>query len=576
MERNVDLQVWEHFKKFESEIIIEPKKSSEIRIDSILNRASKKETGKKGYPEYIIRFKNNPKLILVIEDKDDQIKHESKKLNNPVNYAVDGAIHYGKALSVGFDVISIGVSGLSNNMRVTHHFHIKGNEKFNKLEFNKLLTPQEYLTFYNTDERKNKQDFENLLKFSDKLNKELFKLYKISENERAILIAAILVALKNEKFKSSYVLSTDPSELCESITSSVKLELIKSKLKQEYVNLVIGHFLFICQSPKFQSDVQFLKELILKIDENLNGYIKNSQYQDVLGNLYVKFLERANGDKQLGIVLTPEHITKFMCRLLELNDESVVFDNCAGTGGYILTSSKQKSKLVAYEYEPKMFTLMVLNMMIHNLSLENIFHGDSLNEDNLIKIKELQPTAGILNPPYDGREWEFIEKNMSQLIKGSKCVAIVPMSLVTSMDSKNLMYRKLMMENHTLESVFSMPNELFFNSNTNVVTCVILLTAHVPHSPQKNVFFGFYKEDGFEKRKNFGRYDINNTWKKVEDDWFWNYKNKVNIPEHCLTTQVTHNNEWCAEFFLEPNYESLKFEDFELSLKKYVLTNQLR
>jgi hypothetical protein len=576
MERNVDLQVWEHFKKFESEIIIEPQKSSEIRIDSILNSASKKETGKKGYPDYIIRFKDNPKLILVIEDKDDQIKHESKKLNNPVNYAVDGAIHYGKALSKEFDVISIGVSGLSHNMRVTHHFHIKGNEKFNKLEFDKLLTPQQYLTFYNTDERKNKQDFENLLTFSDKLNKELFKLYKISENERAILIAAVLVALKNEKFKSSYGLSTDPSELCESITSSVKLELIKSKLKQEYVNLVIGHFLFICQSPKFQSDVQFLKELILKIDENLNGYIKNSQYQDVLGNLYIKFLERANGDRQLGIVLTPEHITKFMCRLLELNDESVVFDNCAGTGGFILTSSKQKSKLVGYEYEPKMFTLMVLNMMIHNLSLENIFHGDSLNENNLIKIKELQPTAGILNPPYDGREWEFIEKNMSQLTKDSKCVAIVPMSLVTSMDNKNLMYRKLMMEKHTLESVFSMPNELFFNSNTNVVTCVILLTAHVPHSPQKNVFFGFYKEDGFEKRKNFGRYDINNTWKKVEDEWFWNYKNKVNIPEHCLTTQVTHNNEWCAEFFLEPNYENLKFEDFELSLKKYVLTNQLR
>lgn len=576
MERNVDLAVWEHFKKFESEVIIEPKKSSEIRINSILNGASKKETGKKGFPEYIIRFKDNPKLILVIEDKDDQIKHESKELNQPVGYAVDGAVHYGKALSKEFDVISIGVSGLTHNMRVTHYFHIKGDEKFNRLEFNELLTPQEYLDFYNTDERKNKQDFENLVTFSDKLNKELFQLYKISENERAMLIAAILVALKNEKFKSSYKLSTDPLELCESITSSVKTELIKSKLKQEYVSLVLGHFSFICQSPKFQSDVQFLKELIIKIDENINGYIKNSKYQDVLGNLYIKFLERANGDRQLGIVLTPEHMTKFMCRLLELNNESVVFDNCAGTGGFLLTSSKQKSKLVGYEYEPKMFTLMVLNMMIHNLSLENIFHGDSLNEKNLTKIKELHPTAGILNPPYDGREWEFIEKNMIQLTKGSKCVAIVPMSLVTSMDVKNLMYRKLMMENHTLEAVFSMPNELFFNSNTNVVTCVILLTAHVPHSPQKNVFFGFYKEDGFEKRKKFGRYDINDTWKKVEEDWFWNYKNKLNIPEYCLTTQVTYDNEWCSEFFLEPDYQSLKLEDFELSLKEYVLTNQLR
>jgi type I restriction-modification system DNA methylase subunit len=266
-----------------------------------------------------------------------------------------------------------------------------------------------------------------------------------------------------------------------------------------------------------------------------------------------------------------------MCRLCELTDESLVFDNCSGTGGFLLSASKFNSNVTGIEYEPKMFTLMVLNMMIHNLPLTNIWQGDSLVDENILStIQELKPNAGILNPPYDGREWEFIEKNMKRLQKKSKCVAIVPMSLVTSNDVKNLENKKRILENHTLDAVFSMPNELFFNSNTNVVTCVILLTAHVPHSPQKNVCFGFYKEDGFEKRKKFGRYDINDTWKKVEEDWFWNYKNKLNIPEYCLTTQVTYDNEWCSEFFLEPDYQSLKLEDFELSLKEYVLTNQLR
>ena len=38
----------------------------------------------------------------MIEDKKDKILHESKILNQPVKYAVDGAIHYGKKLSKEF------------------------------------------------------------------------------------------------------------------------------------------------------------------------------------------------------------------------------------------------------------------------------------------------------------------------------------------------------------------------------------------------------------------------------------------------------------------------------------------
>ena len=507
LEKSTDLIVYEHFIKYSDEIIIEPKKSGNYRIQKILEYSSKNLTNKIGFPEYIISFKNYPNFIIVIEDKKDHNLHESRILNQPSKYAVDGAVHYGKKLSKEFDVISIGVSGVSkNDLLVTHHLHLKGSDDIIKLEFDTLLDPKDYIKFYETDERKNRQDFENLLKFSDNLNKELFKVYKIKEDERAILVASILVSLKNQSFSGSFKSATLPSELCESISNAVRTELRKKYLDESYVNMVLRHLDFICTSPKFRQDINLLKKLIIDIDENINCYITNSEFQDVLGSLYVKFLEKANGDKQLGIVLSPEHIASFMCRLCELTDESVIFDNCSGTGGFLLAASKFCAKVLGIEYEPKMFTLMVLNMMIHNLPLNNIWQGDSLEDENILsQVQNCNPNAGILNPPYDGREWEFIEKNIKRLQKKSKCVAIVPMSLVTSNDSKNVEHKKLILKNHTLDAVFSMPNELFFNSNTSVVTCIILLTAHVPHPKDKEVFFGYYKDDGFEKRKKFGR-----------------------------------------------------------------------
>jgi type I restriction-modification system DNA methylase subunit len=571
LEKSTDLIVYDHFNKYSEGIIIEPKKSENFRIQNILTSSSKKGTNKVGYPEYIISFKNYPNFILVIEDKRDKLSHESKILNQPIKYAVDGAVHYGKKLSKEFDVISIGVSGVSKNeLLVTHHLHLKGSDKIVKLEFNELKTPEEYIKFYETDERKNRQDFENLLKFSDNLNKELFKTYKIKEDERAILVAAILVSLKNQGFRNSYKISTLSSELCENISNAVRTELRKKLLNENYVTMVLGHLDFICLSPKFRQDVNLLKKLISDIDENVNCYIINTEFQDVLGSLYVKFLEKANGDRQLGIVLTPEHITRFMCRLCELTDESLMFDNCSGTGGFLLSASKFNSNVVGIEYEPKMFTLMVLNMMIHNLPLTNIWQGDSLVDENILSsIQNLKPNAGILNPPYDGREWEFIEKNMKILQKKSKCVAIVPMSLVTSNEVKNTESKKRILENHTLEAVFSMPNELFFNSKTSVVTCVIVLTAHVPHSNDKEVFFGYYKNDGFEKRKKYGRYDINSQWKEKENDWFWFYKNGKTKPEFSVTKKITYEDEWCAENFLETDYNAITSEDFVTMLKKY-------
>ena len=96
--------------------IIEEQQSNDPQIRRLLNKASKWETNKSGYPDFIVRKENNKdNLIIVIECKANLNQHISKgdKLQ-PKDYAIDGALHYGSYLSQEYDVIAIGVSGQTN------------------------------------------------------------------------------------------------------------------------------------------------------------------------------------------------------------------------------------------------------------------------------------------------------------------------------------------------------------------------------------------------------------------------------------------------------------------------------
>jgi type I restriction enzyme M protein len=97
------------------ELIVEEQKSQNTKIQSLLKSASK--TGKSGIgaPEFIIKSTKIQDFLIVIECKADTKKHESKDLDCPKDYAVDGAIHYAKYLSKEFNVIAIGCSGQSKN-----------------------------------------------------------------------------------------------------------------------------------------------------------------------------------------------------------------------------------------------------------------------------------------------------------------------------------------------------------------------------------------------------------------------------------------------------------------------------
>ena len=93
-------------------------------------------------------------------------------------------------------------------------------------------------------------------------------------------------------------------------------------------------------------------------------------------------------------------------------------------------------------------------------------------------------------------------------------------------------------------------------------------------APIKETFFGYYKEDGFYKKKNLGRIERTNcgvgVWKEIEQEWLDLYFNRISKPGFSVVKEVTGNDEWLAEAYMETNYSELQCDDFEKVVRSYL------
>lgn len=598
-ERKTEKLTRDHFALYSDYICIEEQRSDNERIQKYLKSASKKGNGA-GFPDFIITYNKYADLIIVIECKADITKHESKDHDKYSEYAVDGVLLYAASLSRGYDVLAIAVSGeTKQSLRVSHFLHLQGEKKAIPVFGDALLDVQDYLNGYLKSPAKFRQDYNFLLDFAKRLNDKLHT-YKILESQRSLLISAVLIALENPAFKMSYAAQDTPESLALSLIETVSNQLRKSNILGQRLDNLNSQFIFIKNDTSLSQEKKVLKGIIDDIDENINNFIKTHEYFDVLGQLYIEFLRYANSDKGLGIVLTPPHITELFSDLAQVNKTSVVYDNCTGTGGFLISAMKKmvvdaagdqakikhikSSQLFGVEYQSHIFALAVSNMYIHQDGKTSIINGNCFDEHIIAEIKGKNPTIGFLNPPYkankktDTDELEFIINNLECLVDRGTCIAIVPMQSALAQTGKVLSLKKKILKNHTLEAVLSMPDELFFNSDVTVVSCIMVFTAHRPHPNHKETYFGYYKNDGFVKRKTKGRIDAYGIWDTIKEKWLTNFDNRKNEPGLSINKVVTADMEWSAEAYLETDYSKLTIESFiqtQLSYVTFLLGNNL-
>ena len=276
--------------------------------------------------------------------------------------------------------------------------------------------------------------------------------------------------------------------------------------------------------------------------------------------------------------------------LADVNHLSVVYDNCCGTAGLLIAAMKRmlaggtlsqetedhikNHQLVGVEFQDDIYALAVSNMVVHGDGKTNILSGDCFTTSANIG-SQYGPNVGLLNPPYKTKgstveELEFVLNNLDALQPGGTCVAILPLGCAISAESAIVELRRKILASHTLEAVMSMPADIFHDSKVGVVTCIMVVTAHHPHPRGKRTWFGYWRDDGFAITKHRGRVDLHGTWPEVKDRWLTAYRNREVVHGHSVAAEVSPEDEWCAEAYMDVDYSSLTEAAFEQEIKKYV------
>jgi hypothetical protein len=585
-------------------VTIEEQKSEVAKVKSLLSKSSKNAKGNAGYPEFIISSSKDTAFLVLFECKPSVKKHESPGRDKPVDFAVDGVLHYARHLSKHYTVLAVAVSGMTaSSLKVSNFLVPAGTTEVKDLVneagavVSGLIPFDDYYRLASFDPDVAKKRHADLLAFSKELHELIWTRAKVSEEDKPLLVSGTLIALMNIPFMKTFG-SLPPEDLQDAWLGAIKKELDKADIPQAKKDTMLQPYSTIAVHPNLAKPDSKLakeypdgvfKEIINRICANVWPYINVYHDFDVVGQFYGEFLKYTAGDKKaLGIVLTPRHVAELFSLIANVSPKSKVLDICAGTGGFLISAMQhmlkravtdeertdiKKNRLIGIENSPKMFALAASNMILRGDGKANL-HQASCFDDAIIKaVKKMGPNVGMLNPPYAQsksdaglHELYFVKQMLECLKPASIGIAIVPMSCAIKPNA----VREELMKHHTLDAVMSMPQELFYPVGT--VTCVMVWIVGEPHeSSGRKTWFGYWRDDGFVKTKHKGRIDQNDRWSGIRDRWVSMYRNREVHAGESVIQKVTPADEWCAEAYMETDYSALTKGDFELVVKNYAV-----
>lgn len=589
----------------EDAVVVEKQQSVVKAIREALSKASKTGKGKAGYPEFIITAPGTPDIVVLVECKADTSKHESANRDKPVDYAVDGVLHYARFLSPNYTVIAIAVSGSAKSNLWSFFLLPKGETVEKPLvarsaaPVDALIPMEDLIRAASFDPAVHQRREQDLIQFSQEMHEFMRDEAEMSEQEKPLAVAGTLIALGNDVFAKTYD-AYPASDLPDFWMQTIKTEVSKAKIPVSKVNNMTQPFTAIEVQPELSKPTHaypkgLLSEIVRLLADRVLPFMTIYHDYDVVGQFYGEFLKYTGGDgKGLGIVLTPKHVTELFALIANVNKDSVVVDPCAGTGGFLISAMMQmaktatteaeetsikKDRLIGIEQRPGMYALAVSNMILRGDGKANLYQGSCFDAPNINYVKKhkdssrklLPPNVGLINPPYakskaDLSELRFVDNMLDMLEKGGTGIAIVPVSCATAVSVE----KQTIMSKHTLEAVMSMPPEIFHP--VGVVTCIMVFTAGIPHAvSNKKSWFGYWRDDGFVKVKNLGRVDRHHKWPEIRDRWITSWRNREVHPGESVTAKVTAKDEWVAEAYMATDYSTLTQRDLERVLLDHAL-----
>lgn len=453
---------------------------------------------------------------------------------------------------------------------------------------------------------------------SIKVLNEKLHTFGINEKLRSQFVGTCMLSLKNGLVYKDIKKTIDSSgvELMENQVILYNIQRILSGLLQHGGGLNKAEKIVILTRKVLEDqDVTSLtygelKYILKFIDDNVVPYIndKNTAGQDLL-NLFFTTFNKYVGKSDKNQAFTPDHICGFMSKAVGVNKKSRVLDPCCGSGAFLVRAMTdamddcdteeeredvKKRQIYGIEYENGAFGLSSTNMLIHGDGNSNIIPDSMFNRADWIKHANINVV--LMNPPYNAtkkfcdtdytKKWtanqkedpskgfHFVEWVARHVPSTCKIAVLLPMQAAIGNTGDVRDFKKKMLDNYTLDAVFSLPNEIFYPGASAVACCMIFDLSQKHEKANRDTFFGYYKEDNFTKRKGLGRVEKtnkngNSLWAKTEELWLDLYKNKREVPGLSVMHRITWKDEWLAEAYMETDYNILVESDFEKTLNNY-------
>lgn len=492
------------FKNIEKNVKVWAKKSENTIINKLLSESSKNLKGNKGYPEYLILDEKN-KFVIVIENKRETKHHVKEPLQDTKyvdKYAVNGALWYGNFLAKEFDVFAIGISGNDKEDIIIDTYFCKKKEKnFKNIKLKEIFDIEIYRDLIKKDIelKKSKKDFLlDLNKESKEINKFLRSKLNIAEHERLYILGSILYALEERVFRITYEHLNDSEQLSSLIFQTVERKIKASNLKDK--DMIINELKPVLTGLGTEDNDKLKNEypngvllfFIQKIRKILFQFYENKEI-DILSSFFNVFLSYATkGGSDLGIVLTPTHITDLFCEIADINSDSKLLDPCAGTAGFLASAWKRiffdekidentknhfrRNNLIGVDNSRSIYTIAALNMFLKKDGKSNLIRSDCFDIKD--KLKKYECNVGFINPPYSDEvysEISFIELMLDCLLPDSIGVAIVSVNSVskrTKIHNDIIDTKRRILKKHSLIASIQMPSNLFYPKGTETVILV--------------------------------------------------------------------------------------------------------
>lgn len=457
----------------------------------------------------------------------------------------------------------------------------------------KLKTIVEYVEYFKPQ---NINDKSAVLENTAELNRKLHD-NGIKEKIRSQFVGTCLLTLKNGlnyKGNSTGSIIGGIKEILggmikdDSSDKATKIAVLQTKVLEDHdvENLDPDNFI----------------QLLDYIQEKIIPYINaaTTEGHDILSYFFTTFNKYVQKDDK-NQAFTPNHIAHFMSKVARVCKTSRILDPTCGSGTFLVQAMTmalnqcetekerteiKKHQIYGIEKDPDVFGLSTTNMLIHGDGNSNIRCASCFDVKKW--IEDAKADVVLMNPPYNASKSQvpdsfakkygkattdpskglYFVKYIADTVGKGRLVTLLPMSCAITTNGIIADIKEQLLDKHTLDAVFSLPAEMFY-PGASAVACCMVFDLGRPHSDDKETFFGYFKDDGFEKRKGVGRVDIKNKWDEIEKEWLSLYDHRETKIGKSITKRVNAEDEWCAEAYMETDYSNLCEGNFINTLRDY-------